>query len=257
MLVDSHCHLNYPEFEDIQATLAAADELGVKVMQTISTKREDFPRVIKIAESDERIWASIGVHPHEAEDHQDLTVDELLTLVKHPRVIGVGETGLDYFYEHSPREAQQACFRTHIEASRQTGLPIIVHTRDADDDTMAILREEHAKGAFPILIHCFSTSHAMAECAIELGGYVSISGIVTFKKAVELHESVRKLPLDRLLVETDSPYLAPIPHRGKKNQPAYTRHVAEKVAELKGISLEEVAEATTNNFYTLFNKAKR
>ncbi len=257
MLIDSHCHLNYPEFEDLQATLAQAKDLGVEVMQTISTKRSDFEQVIALAEQSQSIYASIGVHPHEAEHHQDMTVDELLKWAAHERVIGLGETGLDYYYEHSPRQEQQDLFRVHIAASQQSGLPVIVHTRDADEDTIKILQEEHKKAPFPILIHCFSTSRDMAEAAITLGGYISISGIVTFNKAVELQEIVADLPLERLLVETDSPYLAPVPFRGKKNQPAYTKYVAEKIAELKNITPEQVAQQTTDNFYRLFTKAKR
>ena len=257
MLVDSHCHLNYPEFEDIDAFLQEADDNDVKVMQTISTKRSDFDQVISLAERSDRIYASIGVHPHEAESHQDVTVGELLKWAKHARVIGIGETGLDYFYEHSPRKEQQDLFRTHIVASQESGLPIIVHTRDADDDTVKILREEHAKKPFPILIHCFSSGSEVAQTAIELGGYVSISGIITFKKSTQLQDIVKDLPLERLLVETDSPYLAPVPFRGKKNQPAYTRHVAEKLAELKNVCYDEVANVTTDNFYNLFSKADR
>ncbi len=256
MLVDSHCHLNYPELSDLDAVLREAENAGVGLMQTISCKRSDFDEVIALCERDERIYGSIGIHPHEAENHTDITVEELVKRASHPKIIGIGETGLDYFYEHSPREIQQRSFRIHIEAARQTGLPLIVHTRDADEDTIAILHEEYAKGPFKGLIHCFSTSKELAEKAMEIKFSISLSGILTFKKAEELRETVRSLPMESLLVETDAPYLAPLPHRGKPNQPAYTRLTAEKLAEIKGLSYDELAKITTHNFFTLFDKAK-
>lgn len=255
-LVDSHCHLNYPDFqEDLDAVVANASEHGVKYMQTICTKISEFMEVRSVAERYDNIWCSVGIHPHEA-GKESISMSELTQLACHEKVIGIGETGLDYFYEHSPREKQQESFRTHIAVSRDMGLPLIVHTRDADEDTIAILRDEMKKGVFPGLIHCFSSSHELAVAAMEMGFYISISGIVTFKKALELQESVRQIPLEKILVETDAPYLAPIPFRGKRNEPAYTRHTAEMVAELKGISVEEVAEVTTRNFFELFSKAK-
>jgi TatD DNase family protein len=256
MLVDSHCHLNYPEFADLPAVLARAEAAGIGLMQTIGCKRSDFAPVLEIARRDPRIFCSIGVHPHEAEHHEDLTLEELLGYAADPKVIGLGETGLDYYYEHSPRDVQQRLFRMHIEASRISGLPVIVHTRDADEDTIRILREEHAKGAFPGLIHCFSSGPEMAEAAVELGLSISISGIITFRKAQELRDTVAKVPLESLLVETDAPYLAPEPHRGKKNEPAFTAITAQKLAEIKGVSLAEITEITTNNFMKLFAKAK-
>lgn len=257
MLVDSHCHLNYPEFADLTGVLAGARAARVGLMQTISTKRSEFRTILDIAERDAAIYASIGVHPHEAEHHLDLSVQELLEWAAHPKAIGIGETGLDYYYEHSPRAAQQHCFRVHIEAARESGLPLIVHSRDADDDTVAILMEEYEKGPFSGLIHCFSSSKYLSDKSLEIGFLISISGILTFKKSTELRDIVKDIPLESLLVETDAPYLAPLPHRGKPNQPAYTRLVAESLAELKKIDYQEVESVTTNNFFRLFTKAKR
>lgn len=254
-LVDSHCHLNYPEFSDLPATLQRAREAGVRVMQTIGCKRSDFATVKALAEQAPEIYCSIGVHPHEAETHTDLTVEELLRESAHPKVIGLGETGLDYYYEHSPRDIQQRLFRLHIDASRQNGLPVIVHTRDADDDTLNILQDEMKQAPFPFLIHCFSGSQMLADEVLTLGGYISCSGILTFKKADALRDVIRTVPLDQLLVETDAPYLAPLPHRGKPNEPAYTSITAQTLAELKQTSLEEIAKQTTANFYRLFTKA--
>jgi TatD DNase family protein len=256
MLVDSHCHLNYPDFANLEPFLQRAADNDVQIMQTISTKRSDFAEVKDLAEAHENIYCSIGVHPHEAKTHQDVTVEELLEQSTYEKVIAIGETGLDYFYEHSPREEQQKLFRIHIEAARKLDLPVIVHTRDADDDTIQILAEEMRKGEFKFLIHCFSSTRYLAEKSVELGGYVSLSGILTFKKATEIQETGKALPLDRILVETDAPYLAPVPHRGKPNEPAFTRHTAEFLADLRGISYDEVASATTDNFFKLFSKAK-
>lgn len=253
-LVDSHCHLNYPQFADMEATLRAAAFADVKLMQTISTKRSDFAEVKKLAETYPQIYCSIGVHPHEAEPHEDISEAELLLEANHPRVIGIGETGLDYYYEHSPREVQQELFRRHIHVARTLDLPVIVHSRDADEDTVAILQEEHQDAPYKILIHCFSSSKYLADKSIELGGYISFSGILTFKKSHELRAIAQTLPLERLLVETDSPYLAPEPYRGKPCEPAYTALTARKLAEIKGISAEELAQATTSNFLKLFTK---
>lgn len=257
LIVDSHCHLNFPDFQDDrEAVIAHARESGVGVMQTICTKMSEFEEIRAIAENHDDLYCSVGIHPHHTDEEQ-VTEETLLACTKHPKVIGIGETGLDYFYKNSDKDSQINSFCIHINVARESGLPLIIHTREADDDTIAILEKESAKGAFPFLIHCFSSSHYLAEKSIELGGYISISGIVSFKKAVELQESVRILPLERLLVETDSPYLAPAPHRGKRNEPAYTRRVAEVVAELKGLPLEEVARVTTDNFFSLFCKAKK
>ena len=256
MLVDSHCHLNYPEFADLEGVLARAREAGVVAMQTISTKRSDFNAVIGIAESHTEVYASIGIHPHEAKTHQDATVEELLSLASHPKVIGIGETGLDFYYEHSPRAEQEALFRTHIEVSRQSGLPLIVHSRDADEQTVAILHEEYKKEPFTGLIHCFSTSKYLADKAIEIGFYISLSGILTFPKAQELRDTVKTLPLEKLLVETDAPYLAPTPYRGKPNEPSYTKFTALCLADLMGVSYDEICRITTGNFYSLFRRAQ-
>lgn len=257
MLVDSHCHLSYPEFANLPDFLKRAENADVKLLQTISTKRSDFAVITKIAEENKQVFCSIGIHPHEAEDHTDIKVAELVKWAAHPKVIGIGETGLDYFYEHSPREIQKTLFHTHIEAARQLKLPLIIHSRDADDDMMAILEEEMGKGAFTFLLHCFSSTRTLGEKALALGGYISLSGILTFKKSTDLQACAKDFPLHRLLVETDAPYLAPVPHRGKPCEPAFTRHTAEFLAELRGISYAEVASATTENFFRLFTKASK
>lgn len=258
LLVDSHCHLNFPDFrEDLDAVVDRAREQGVGVMQTICTKMHEFDGIYAIAEKYENVYCSVGVHPHEADKTPVTPVETLIAKGSQPKTIGIGETGLDYYYEHSPRKEQQASFRNHIAASRETGLPIIVHTRDADEDTIAILGEQMKAGAFPGLIHCFSSTRYLAEACIEMGLYISLSGILTFKKSEELRETTKALPIDRLLVETDAPYLAPMPHRGKRNEPAFTRHTNAVLAELKGIPEEECAAITTDNFFRLFTKAKK
>lgn len=255
MLVDSHCHLDFPDFADeLDAVVQRGRDNGVGLFLTINTHLTRFERVLAVAERFADVYCTVGIHPHEAENEPFAETEKLLELARHPKVVGFGETGLDYFYDKSPRQRQQDSFRAHIAASRAASLPVIVHTRDADADTIAILGEEMGKGAFPGLIHCFSSSAELAEKACEMGMYISISGIVTFKKAEALQAAVKDVPLDRLLVETDCPYLAPIPFRGKRNEPAYVAHTAAKVAELKGISVEELAEATTDNFRRLFTK---
>jgi TatD DNase family protein len=258
MLIDSHCHLDFPELAgDEEGVLARARTAGVGGMLTIGTRLDQFERVRAIAERHGNIWCSVGVHPHEAKEEGQRTPDRLIEATHHPKVVGIGETGLDFYYEHSPRDEQAESFRAHIAASRHTGLPLIVHTRDADRETIDILEEEAGKGAFPGLIHCFTSGPEVARCALALGFYISISGIVTFKAAEDLRGIVRDIPLDRLLVETDSPYLAPVPKRGKTNEPAYVAHTAAKVAELKGVSVAELEAATTMNFFRLFAKAER
>ncbi|WP_417820703.1 TatD family hydrolase [Terasakiella sp.] len=258
MLVDSHCHLDFPEFqEDFEAVLARAEEAGVKTMMTICTHVTKFDQVHAIAKAHDNIFCTVGIHPHNADSEPEVTVDQLVHWASDPKVVGFGETGLDYFYEHSPREIQQRQFRTHIEAARKLDLPVIVHTRDAEEDTLAIIEEEYNKAPFRGLIHCFSASDAFAQRVVSMGFYISISGIVTFKKAEELREAIKNVPVDRLLVETDAPYLAPIPKRGKRNEPAYTAFTAAKVAEIKGLSEEEFAKQSTDNYFTLFSKAKR
>jgi len=258
MLVDSHCHLDFPEFDNERDEIVArAMAAGIGYMVTICTHMTKFDAVHAVANAYDNMSCTVGVHPHNAGDEGALaSVDALLAHANQPKVIGIGETGLDYFYEHSPREAQKASFRAHIEAARQTGLPLIVHTRDADDDTVEILREEYEKGPYPGLIHCFSAGPELAEAVLELGFYISISGIVTFKSAQELRDTVKNVPIDRILVETDAPYLAPVPMRGRRNEPAFTAHTAEVVAELKGVSPEQLAQQTTENFFKLFNKAE-
>lgn len=257
LLVDSHCHLNFPDFKGEEDEIVnRAEKEGVAVMQNICTRIKEFPAVLAVAEKYDNIYASVGIHPHEAEKEQT-TVEELVNLASHPKVIGIGETGLDYYYEHSPREEQKESFKIHIEAARKTGLGLIVHSRSADEDTVEILANEMKKGEFKGLIHCFSSTRYLAQKSMELGLYISISGIITFNKSDELREIVRDIPLEKLLVETDAPYLAPVPFRGKRNEPAYTKKTAEFIADLKGVSYEEVADATSNNFFDLFSKAKK
>jgi TatD DNase family protein len=253
-LVDSHCHLNYPElFPNIDQVLANAVGNDIRYCLSINTRLSETDTLKQIADKYPHVFCTVGVHPHDAKDHQpsDLMA-QLVEHVKHPKVVGLGETGLDYYYDNSPREEQIACFDIHLEASTKLNLPVVIHTRDADADTLAAINNHPtATGVF----HCFSGSIDLAKAALDRGYYISFSGIITFKKAEELREVVRFTPLDRMLVETDSPFLAPIPHRGQPNQPAWTRVVAEKVAEIKEIPLEEVAETTTANFFNLFNKA--
>jgi TatD DNase family protein len=257
MLVDSHCHLDFPDFiDDMDGVIARADEAGVKHMLSICTHVTKFEQVLAIARRYENIFCTVGIHPHNAEDEPEVTPEDLIRLASHNKVIGFGETGLDFHYNKSPSDIQKRQFKSHIEASRKTGLPLIVHTRNADDDMARILKQESSIGMFSGLLHCFSSSRELAETAINLGFYLSISGIITFKKADDLREIVRETPLNRLLIETDAPYLAPVPMRGRVNEPAFTRYTAEKVAEIKGLSVEEVAYATTENFFTLFSEAK-
>lgn len=258
MFVDSHCHLNYKGLvEDQDAVLGRAAEAGVSAMLNISTRRHEWDAVIATAQKAPSIWASIGIHPHEADAHADVDTDLLVKASRHPKVIGIGETGLDYFYDHSDREQQRRSFRAHIAASRETGLPLIVHTRDAEADTAEILCDEMGKGAFPGVIHCFTASREFADIALNLGFYISISGIVTFKNAADLRETAAAIPADRLLIETDSPFLAPVPHRGKSCEPAYVSDTARYLADVRGIGVDALATITTDNFYHLFSKAIR
>jgi TatD DNase family protein len=251
--VDSHCHLDYAAPEERSAILARAREAGVATLLTISTKVSEFAGVCAIAESDPNIWCSVGVHPHEAEAESDAEVARLKTLAKHNKVVGIGETGLDFYYSHSPRERQMAVFRAHCVASRETNYPLVVHSREADAETAAILGEEKVPAG---VIHCFSTGRGLAEAALALGFYISLAGILTFKNAEALRAIVRDLPLDRLLIETDAPYLAPVPLRGKRNEPAFVVHTAARLAEIKGVPIAEIARATTANFFRLFTKAR-
>jgi TatD DNase family protein len=259
MLIDSHCHLDFEDFgAEREEVLARARRAGVGGMLTICTRVTEFPAVRALAEANGDVWCSVGIHPHEAASQPETDAARLADLAAHPKVVGIGETGLDFFYDHSPRDRQEAVFRAHCAASRETGLPLIVHTRDADDEVAAILREESRGGRLRGVIHCFSSGRQLAESALEIGFYISLSGIVTFKKAEELRTVARDIvPLDRLLVETDAPYLAPVPYRGKRNEPSYVVHTAALVAELKGVSPEALADATTANFFRLFDKAGR
>lgn len=255
MLVDSHCHLDFPDFEgERDAIVERARQAGVERMVTISTRVRQFDRIRSIAEAHEEVYCSVGTHPHNAAEESDVTVEELVRLAGHPKVVAIGEAGLDYFYDRSPREAQANGFRTHIAAARQTALPLVIHARDADADVAAILEEETGRGAFPFILHCFSSGRALAETGVRLGGYVSFSGILTFKRSEELRETARIVPRERLLVETDAPYLAPVPFRGKRNEPAYVAHTAAVLAETIGVSTAELARITTDNFFSLFKK---
>lgn len=257
MFVDSHCHLNYKGLVEQQAdVIARARGADVSTMLTISTREREWDEVVSIAEAHDDIWASIGIHPHEADAHPHVTSDVLAARAAHSRVIGIGETGLDYYYDHSDRARQAQNFRAHIAASRETGLPLIVHTRDAEDDTAAILAEEMGKGAFPCLIHCFTASGGFADTVLELGCYISISGIVTFKNARALQETAARVPADRLLIETDAPFLAPVPHRGRTGEPAFVADTAHFLAQLRGVEVATLAETTTANFNRLFTKAR-
>lgn len=259
-LIDSHCHLDYLQRDgrDLGQVVADAGRAGVAGMVTICTRLSEFAGVLAIAESYDNVWCSLGVHPHEAANEAaqepGVTVERLLDLAAHAKVVGIGETGLDYHYEHSPREIQQELFRAHITVARETGLPLIVHSRDADADTLAILRDEHEKGPFPGLIHCFSAGKELGQGALDLGLYISISGIVTFKNAGTLRAVVADMPVERLLVETDAPYLAPIPKRGKQNEPAFVVHTAQALADLLALTADELAEATSANFHRLFSR---
>ena len=257
MLIDSHCHLEYEGLaEDQDGVLERARAAGIGGFVNISTRQSEWASVVGTAEREPDVWATIGIHPHEADRHADLGEAALLEAAGHPRVVGIGETGLDFYYDRSDRQVQQALFRTHIGVARKTGLPLVIHTRDAEEDTIAILEEEMGKGAFPALIHCFTASAGFGRKVLELGLTISLSGIVTFKNAKELQEFAPVIPADRLLVETDSPFLAPVPHRGRTCEPAYVADTARFVAGLRGETLEELAENTTRNFRGLFKKAQ-
>jgi len=254
-LADSHCHLIYKGLGEQQPeVLERARDAGVVAMLNISTRENEWDDVIAVAEREADVWASVGIHPHEADQHPDVDTAKLVERARHPRVVGIGESGLDYYYDHSDRDRQRASFRAHLGASRETQLPIIVHTRDAEADTAEILRDEMGKGAFPGVIHCFTASDAFADIALELGLYISISGIVTFKNARDLQAIAARLPLDRLLIETDAPFLAPVPHRGKTGEPAFVADTCKFLAQLRGEDPEELADATRQNFHKLFAK---
>jgi TatD DNase family protein len=258
MLVDSHCHLDFPDFsDDLDAILARAAAAGVGALVTINTRVRRFAGVQAIAERHGNVYCSVGTHPHYAHEELDVSAGDLVQIAEHPKVVAIGEAGLDYHYDNSPREAQSFGLRTHIAAARETGLPLVIHAREADDDLSAILRDEAEQGAFPAVLHCFSSGRRLAETGIALGHYVSFSGILTFKNSQALREIARDLPADRLLVETDAPYLAPTPHRGKRNEPAFVGETAGVLAKVRGVEPQEIADLTTENFFRLFAKARR
>ena len=255
ILVDSHCHLDFADFaEERDEIVARARAAGVERMVTISTRVRRFAEVLDIAARYDDVFCSVGTHPHNAGEETDVTTEELVKLSEHPKVVAIGEAGLDYYYDHAPRDAQKAGLRTHIAAARQTGLPLVIHSRDADDDMIAILEEEAGKGAFPAVLHCFSSGRELAERGLALGLYVSFSGILTFKTAESLRDIARDVQRDRLLVETDAPYLAPVPKRGKRNEPAFVAHTARVLGETIGVDEAEIGRLTSENFYRLFSK---
>ena len=258
MLIDSHVNLHAPQFdEDRDAVIARARAAGVGLMVEISDRLTTFEATHALAMVHDDIWCTVGVHPHEAKDAPDLTAQTLVDLAARPKVIGIGECGLDFHYDLSPRDIQATVFRRHIAAARETGLPLVVHTREADAVMGTILAEEHAAGPFKILMHCYTSGQELADLAVELGAWFSVSGIATFKAAEEVREVIRTLPADRIIVETDCPYLAPMPHRGRRNEPAWVGHVLEKLAEIRGWSAEEADRHTTDAFFALFDRIPR
>ncbi len=255
MLIDSHCHLDFAALSaDLSGVLARAAAAGVDGMVTISTFVEKFASISAIAEAHENVWCSVGTHPHNADKELHIETEDLVRLAEHPRCVAIGEAGLDYFYDNAPREAQATGFRRHIAAARITGLPLVIHARAADDDVAAILEQETEQGPFPFVLHCFTGGAELARRGLALGGYLSFSGIITFKNAEEIRAVAGTVPADRYLVETDAPYLAPVPHRGEANEPSYVRHTAERLAQLRGIELAQLAAETTANFGRLFGK---
>ncbi len=257
MLVDSHVNLHSEQYsQDLPEVLARARAAGVAAMLTISDKLSSTDAIKAIAGADPLIWRSIGVHPHYANDYAGLDAQTLIDLAADEKVVGVGECGLDFYYEYSDRNIQESVFGAHIDASRETGLPLIVHTRDADDATQALLERGHRQGAFTPLLHCYTGGPKLASAVLALGGYVSFSGIITFKNAADIRAIAKSTPLDRLIIETDCPYLAPVPMRGRRNEPAYVAHVAQMLADIKDVSMETIAKATTDNFFRLFSRAK-
>jgi TatD DNase family protein len=258
MLVDSHCHLDFPDFStELDAVISRARAAGVGRIVTISTRVKRHAQVLAIAEKVPEVFCSVGTHPHYAHEEPDVDAQKLAGLAKHPKIVAIGEAGLDYFRNNSPREAQAASFREHIAAARETGLPLVIHSRDCDVDMMQILREESGKGAFPAVLHCFTGGRDLAFAAIDLGHYVSFTGILTFKNSDALREIAAALPADRIMVETDAPYLAPLPYRGKRNEPAYVVETAKVLADARGVSADEIARQTTENFFQLFSKVPR
>lgn len=258
MLVDSHCHLDFADFEEERdAIVQRALDHGIKRLVTIGTRVRRFGTILAIAERYDSVYASVGTHPNNAHEELDVTADELIRVAEHPKVVAIGEAGLDYHYDYAPPQAQAQGLRTHIQAARVTELPLVIHARNADEDMISILREESGKGAFPFILHCFSSGAELARVGVDLGGYVSFSGILTFKNSPEIRDIARNVPRNRLLVETDAPYLAPVPHRGKRNEPSFVRHTAAVLADTIGVSEEEIARLTTDNVFRLFTKMPR
>ncbi|HEY6754463.1 MAG TPA: TatD family hydrolase [Pseudolabrys sp.] len=258
MIVDSHCHLDFPDFStELDAVVARARAAGIGRIVTISTRVKRHAQVLAIAERFPDVFCSVGTHPHYADEELDIDAKALVALAQHPKIVAIGEAGLDYFRNNSPRDAQAAGFRQHIAAARETGLPLVIHSRDCDADMAQILREESGKGAFPAVLHCFTGGRELAFSAIELGHYVSFTGILTFKNSDALRAIAAALPADRILVETDAPYLAPLPYRGKRNEPAYVAETSKVLAEVRGVPVNEIAQQTTENFFRLFNKVPR
>jgi TatD DNase family protein len=258
MLVDSHCHLDFPDFAaDLDAIVERAAAAGVGRIVTISTRVRQFDKLLMIAERFSNVYCSVGTHPHNAHEEPDINVDDLVARSRHPKVVAIGEAGLDYHYDYSPRDAQEEGFRRHIAAARETGLPLVIHSRECDADMARILTEEMGKGAFPAILHCFTAGPELAHTAIDLGLHISFTGILTFKRSDDLRAIAASLPADRIMVETDSPYLAPNKYRGKRNEPAYVTETAKTLAETRGVSPEAIAAQTTENFFRLFNKVPR
>lgn len=256
MLVDSHVNLHSEQYaDDLDEVVARARAAGVEAMLTISDQLSSTPAIAAIAEIDPLIWRSVGVHPHHAKDYADLTAETLIELAADDNVVGIGECGLDFHYEYSARDDQLPVFKAHIAAARKTGLPLIIHTREADDAMRNLLIEEHGEGGFTPLLHCYTGGPELADAVLKLGGYISFSGIITFKKADDIRAIAKAAPTDRIIIETDCPYLAPIPMRGRRNEPAYVKHVAEKLAEIRDAPLDEIEAATTDNFFRLFARA--
>jgi len=258
MLIDSHCHLDFPQLnEELDAVLQRAQSAGVGLMVTISTRVAKFNELKEIVESHDNVYCSIGTHPHNAAEEPDISLEELVEISRHPKVVAIGEAGLDYHYDYSPRDVQKKCFRTHIAAARETGLPLVIHAREADADVARILEEESEAGAFPFVLHCFTSGADLAHRGLALGGFISFSGVLTFKKAEELRDIAMAVPYDRVLVETDAPYLAPEPYRGKTNEPSFVVKTAARLADLRGTGEAEMARTTTDNFFHLFKKVPR
>ncbi|TLP49170.1 TatD family deoxyribonuclease [Cohaesibacter sp. CAU 1516] len=258
MLVDSHCHLDFPDFkEELDDVIRRAELAGVGHMVTICTHIRKFDQIKAIAERYDNIFCSVGTHPHNADQEMDFSADDIAKLAEHPKCVAIGEAGLDYFYDNAPREAQAQGLRTHIKAAQMTGLPLVIHSRDADEDMIAILSEGMEEGPYKAILHCFSSGRELAMRAVEMGMYVSLSGILTFKRSQDIRDIVAEVPIDQLLVETDAPYLAPMPYRGKRNEPSYVAHTAEVLADVKGVSKDAIAQITTDNFFRLFSKAER